>query len=770
MKANIKLLIPALATLLLLSACSRHTRIAGSASIARPDTVSSGSTDAFHFQQRPHYTRLTYRPYTFKPFKPTYVTYHDCYNVAYDKMQAMLQGREPLSFEKAIFITENAYRRNAVEYSDFQKVLDYHTKRIEKLIEANDKSASMDFRNLANFKDPAFDYSMLRYTEPERKDLYRKALTNWAIFTYLTDTITFSQALHLPYSYKIEDPFAINDWANSQVMHLLGSKDKRGNCFALAALFKIFADRLNSEAYISTAPNHIYVQHRDQRGDFYNLDLATGTFPSDGLLQTLTFTYREGIMSGISLRRLKEEKQNIILCLVNLGKSYEYQFQTKDDDFLLKCAELALQYDSLSLNAMLLKEQVLEERIVKYSIEKQITDVDALRNDPAISETYRQAETHTVHLYDVGYRQMPRYMQEMILAVIQRTDDKKIFVRDRTPNPFTSINVPPKSRRYSTVSGGLYEEVHPRRDFEQYRRFTIDTRTKKIVTIDMSANTDFLIDPVVFAMSVDPMTTERTSWSPYNAFRDNPIINIDPTGALDDWYENENGEIMWDNNVNSQADLGKTGGPQGTYLGKSLTFTMNSYIDENLWDGPSPFFAPSPAGDKLTSTLTLTASENEKGELTGLSASKNVVIGSTPMGEARDYFPGLGADQNKFGFGASTFKNGVLTGTSLNFEQHASVSAIEAAGLNVMGYDVVNVAQSLNFSYANNRLSMSAATDVFPSATLTMNGISLFKYNQPSFQATHGRSSSFSDNGYGGAMTSDVSKRAPASFYLRFSK
>lgn len=33
--------------------------------------------------------------------------------------------------------------------------------------------------------------------------------------------------------------------------------------------------------------------------------------------------------------------------------------------------------------------------------------------------------------------------------------------------------------------------------------------------------------------SVDPMAHMRTEWSPYNAFRDNPILNIDPNGALD---------------------------------------------------------------------------------------------------------------------------------------------------------------------------------------------------------------------------------------------
>ncbi len=81
---------------------------------------------------------------------------------------------------------------------------------------------------------------------------------------------------------------------------------------------------------------------------------------------------------------------------------------------------------------------------------------------------------------------------------------------------------------------------------------------------------EFLIDPVVFAWSIDPMAQERTSWTPYNAFRDNPIINVDPTGALDDFYQDANGEIKWDNNVNSAADLNKPGGPQRNLYRKNL--------------------------------------------------------------------------------------------------------------------------------------------------------------------------------------------------------
>jgi len=56
-----------------------------------------------------------------------------------------------------------------------------------------------------------------------------------------------------------------------------------------------------------------------------------------------------------------------------------------------------------------------------------------------------------------------------------------------------------------------------------------------------------------------------------------------------------------------------------------------------------------------------------------------------------------------------------------------------------MGYNIVNVAQKLDANVsAQGNLSVSSATDVFPSATLSVNGSTIMQYNQPSFVKTHG--------------------------------
>ena len=530
-----------------------------------------------------NYPNFKYQLHNIPTPKPNIISTRDLYEFAFENLNAMLEEKDSVDFEKAIFITENVFYSNKVKYDDYLRVLDFHTKRINALIAANDKSASLDFKVYANFRERGLSYTSLRYTETEKRELYRKALTNWAIFTYLTDTLTFGLKQQLPFAYQIKDPFGMDNWSNSQVLNLLGSMEKMGNCFALVALFKIFSNRLNSEAYICIAPQHIYLQHRNEKGDFYNLELATKTYPSDGTLMTLTFTHKEAIMSGISLRRLKTDKQNIALCLVNLGKSYEHKFETRENEFMLKCAELALKYDSLNLNAMLLKQQVLEERVMKFIKDKRLTSIVMLKNN----ETFKQLEKHTLHLYEKGYHQMPLYMQEIILSKLSQ-DNKPIVLKDRTPNPYTNIKVPAKNKRYSTLSGGLYEEVHAQKQFEEYGYFVLDTKNRKLVQFTKNNSKKLLIDPVVFAWSVDPMAHERTSWTPYNAFRNNPIINIDPTGALDGWYEGEDNEMHFDKDVHNQKDI-EAKGLKGSYKFEEGKIKKGKDIETYHLDG-SAFF------------------------------------------------------------------------------------------------------------------------------------------------------------------------------------
>ncbi len=430
------------------------------------------------------------------------------YKSAYNEITAMLENKNALSFEDAVFSMENAYYNNQLSKTEFKNSLDFHTSRIIELAYAN--------------KDRV----------PAQNDLENTGegslLLNWAIYTYITDTTYWKQngeyLPHYPMTYQNIDPFGKENWETTQITSLL--KNNIGNCFSLAALYYIFSERLHTDAYLTTAPEHIYIQHKGFDGNFYNIELTTHTFPGSGTIKAYTYTTHAAVTNGIALRRLNE-KQAVALCLVQLAKGYEKKLKIKNvelrmggeesklcKDFTLQCAKTALQYDALSLNAMLLKAQVLEKETLK---EKQ-------KN----TKTFHELENTVLALNNWGYTQMPKEMQETLLANAQGSNSPLLW-RGVGGEVFSSIT---KTKNYYTLSKNKFSEIQPSNKQLTIGNtcFTItEQKIENISTYQLAFENE--IDPVTFALSIDPLAGKYPSISPYCAMLNDPINMVDPDGA-----------------------------------------------------------------------------------------------------------------------------------------------------------------------------------------------------------------------------------------------
>jgi hypothetical protein len=436
------------------------------------------------------------------------------YHEAKAEIEAMLEERAPLSYERAIYLLENAWYDNRIDYRLFQQVLEAGTHNINSIISSS--NAQVQTENGSSFFDALSNMSKAG------KGYEEKAKVNFAIYKYLTDTTLFLRAdglhRHLPYQYASIDPMGSNDWRFTQVNHLI--KNRVGNCFAFASLFKIYADRLSSDADLCTAPGHIYITHKDYNGTQYNIEVASRAFPGVGTLVTLTHSTRKAIENNVALRQLTL-KQSVALTLVYLAKGYEHKFHCSD--FGVDCANTVLKFDSLNLNAILLKAESMEDQILATG--KSLTQ---LQEDEQL-DVYQEV---IAKLYNLGYREMPLSMKNLLVKGLIRDTVSRLASKNYTSTLIRNKDLP--STRRASLSWGLFEEQIVDQKIERYGRTLYDTREQRIVgfATEQQLYNQYNFDPVVFAWNIDPLAHKFPSQSPYSAFADNPIYYIDVGGAF----------------------------------------------------------------------------------------------------------------------------------------------------------------------------------------------------------------------------------------------
>lgn len=296
------------------------------------------------------------------------------YKNAYNSIDSLLNGTKSLNFQQAVFVTENAYFDNQLNEITFNNAVKFNTSICRGIIASGN----------------------IEYPEKDKE----KATAQCAVFVYMTDSIPVSTnngtVIHAPFTYNFEDFAGQKDWSNMFVSTLM--QTQKGNCHSLPYLYKMIMDELGQPAYLSLAPNHIYIKAQNKRVGWYNIELTCGDFPTDAWLMASGYIHTDALRNGIYMDTLSQ-KQSICLCLLDLAQGYQAKFGIQDGSFILKCCDTALAHFPKYINAMLLKAETLT------ALYKQSD-----KNSEQGKKLFAQMnETYTT-IHQLGYRKMPQGM------------------------------------------------------------------------------------------------------------------------------------------------------------------------------------------------------------------------------------------------------------------------------------------------------------------------------------------------------------------------
>ncbi len=321
----------------------------------------------------------------------------DNYWKVYGEIKEMLEDKKTINFKRAVFITENAYLNNNINYDTF-------CLSIKQLV---DLSMEYQKRN-----------SLIAYKYDDIVDVAK----NGAIFKVMTDTIMLTTHIigHLPFTYDFDDFMGNKDWTKMFVTKLLYTNS--GNCHSLPYLYKILTNEVGTKTYLALAPNHIYIKQRNKQLGWYNTELTSATFPVDGWLAASGYISLDAIRSGIFMDTLSN-KQTICICLNDLAEGYKRKFGV-DSSFILSCTNLALKYYPNSVNALILKGETLKLIFERKMQENNAKYPSEIFYNPQAKYIYDEMEKSFVTAAKLGYREMPESMYLDWLSLVQKEKEK----------------------------------------------------------------------------------------------------------------------------------------------------------------------------------------------------------------------------------------------------------------------------------------------------------------------------------------------------------
>ena len=259
-------------------------------------------------------------------------TQSSLYNAAFLEISDMLDGKQPLSIKRAVFLAEWAYLDGKLNYDEFCKTID----------------------NAADF--------VKRFVIANQMEKYKTA-KNMALIEYFFRP--YSGNGHKPFTYNFSDIEGTEDFTQQFVSKVMQTHE--GQCRSLPMYYRVLAEAVDAEAHIAYAPQHVFIRYLDEDNlfpeDWVNIELTSQQLTPEFWIKENFGISEKAIENKVYLYPLTA-KETVASQLADLAFGYWRKYKVYDD-FTYLAVNKSLEYFPQHPNALLIKGKSLESAIKK---------------------------------------------------------------------------------------------------------------------------------------------------------------------------------------------------------------------------------------------------------------------------------------------------------------------------------------------------------------------------------------------------------------------
>jgi len=307
----------------------------------------------------------------------------------YMRISSMLKGTNPMSLKRAVFIVENAYYENKLDYNRYET-------QINKLVVLCKKILKNEGFNEDN-----------------------KAACNYAIQKLFSDTLKIDDTVNYPFVYDFVDYMGDEDYSKQFVTKLLNTG--KGQCHSMPLLYLILAQELNTEAYLTIAPAHSYVKYR-AGNTLLDFECTNGRQTDDKFMMASGYISLEAVKNKIYLAP-QTLLQTITQCMADLATQYALRYGY--DDYVFKCCNKALQYNPQCLAAWQNISNLTTASALRIANKYGNPPLGRLDEHPDLKNAYVNLTAVYRHLDNLGYLQIPKEDYAKWLQLANREEQKR---------------------------------------------------------------------------------------------------------------------------------------------------------------------------------------------------------------------------------------------------------------------------------------------------------------------------------------------------------